>query len=674
MSYLRLQELIKKLQAHICVPVFFSAAALIILFVLCGAIMPSTMETVFSAVQGWIIDTFGWFYMLAVALFLVLAVFIAVSGLGNVKLGPDDAEPDFNYISWFAMLFSAGMGIGLMFYSVAEPIMHYTDPPLGQGGTMEAASEAMRLTFFHWGIHAWAVYAVVGLTLAYFGFRFGLPLTLRSALYPLIGDKAHGPIGHIVDIFAILGTMFGVATSLGLGVMQVNSGLNYLFDIPSSVTAQVILIAIITAMATTSVVLGLDAGIKRLSVLNLYLAAGLLIFVLLAGPTLFILNVWIENIGVYVSDIVDMTFNLNAYQPDPAQDWLSDWTLFYWAWWLAWSPFVGMFIARVSRGRTVREFVIGVLLVPLLFTTLWMTTFGNTAIDLDMGQAGGSLAEAVNASIDTALFKFLEYFPFSSLLSLLATILVITFFVTSSDSGSLVIDIIASGGHDNPPVWQRIFWAVTEGVVAAVLLVAGGLEGLQTASIAAALPFTVIMLVLAYGLLKGLKLENTRRISMDQPAPVHIKGESVPWQNRLRAIILHPDRRTVRRFLKKVVQPALSGVARELRDKNGLSAEIREEEDEVILRIYHEGEQDFLYGVTIREYQKPVFAFSGLITDPEEEEEGPSVVNPESYCRAEVVLMEGGQRYDIHGYTKEQVISDVLSQYERHVHFLHMIR
>ena len=656
------------IHAHICVPVFYTAAILIAAFVLSGALMPETMADIFQDVQNWIIATFGWFYLLAVALFLILAIFLAASDLGRVKLGPDDAEPDFTYTSWFAMLFSAGMGIGLMFYGVAEPMMHFTDPPIGEGGTMEAARQAMRISFFHWGIHAWAIYAVIAMALAYFGFRFNLPLTLRSALYPLIGERANGWIGHVVDIFAILGTMFGVATSLGFGVMQVNAGLNYLFDIPTGVTPQITLIAIITAMATISVVLGLDAGIKRLSVLNLVLAALLLIFVIIAGPTLFIFNVWIENIGAYAGALVDMTFNLNAYNSESAQDWMGDWTLFYWAWWLAWSPFVGMFIARVSRGRTIREFVVGVLLVPVIFTSIWLTAFGNTAINLDMGQAGGAIGQAVDAKLETAIFKFLEYFPLGGLLSLIATVLVITFFVTSSDSGSLVIDIIASGGRDDPPKWQRVFWAVSEGVVAAILLMAGGLEGLQTASFAAALPFTAIMLVLSYGLLRGLQLEHKRMASMDQPAAVHIEGEAVPWQERLRAIVQHPDRERVRAFLRDTAEPALHSVAEELRAKNGLSADVvHDSEDSVTLHVYHDHEQDFVYGVHIKEYSKPVFAFA--------EARG---VNSEhvkkGYCRAEVHLLEGGQHYDIHGYTKAQVIADVLSQYEKHVHFLHMVR
>lgn len=653
------------MNAHLCPPVFYGAAGLIILFVLSGVIFPDRMEVLFSQVQSWILHSFGWFYLLSVTVFLLTSVFFAASSIGKVRLGSDESRPDFSYLSWFAMLFSAGMGIGLMFFSVAEPIMHFNTPPTGEGGDLLAAQRAMRISFFHWGIHAWAIYAVVGMALAYFGYRYNLPLTLRSALYPLIGERTNGPIGHVVDIFAILGTMFGVATSLGLGVMQVNAGLGYLFDIPVGILPQAILIAGITGLATISVVLGLEGGIKKIANLNLILAVGLLLFVLIAGPTVYLFNAWIENLGYYLGSLVDLTLNMRAYSGDTAQNWLGDWTLFYWAWWIAWSPFVGMFIARISRGRTIREFILGVLLVPVGFTTIWMTCFGNAAIFLDMGIADGAISEAVAASLDTALFKFLEYFPFSSFVSVIAIVLIITFFVTSSDSGSLVIDIIASGGKDDSPVWQRVFWAVGEGVVAAVLLLAGGLAALQTASIAAALPFTLIILIICYSLFRALMLEKTLVANMDIPAPLPIKGTSMVWQDRLRTIISHPDRKTVQKFIKKTALPALEKVAEELRTKNGLDAKVTQDENHVELSVLHGDEQDFVYGIYVREYKKPVFTFGGVHQERQE---------LEKYCHAEVHLREGGQHYDVHAYTEEQVISDILSQYERHLHFLHIIR
>lgn len=638
-------------------PVFFGSAFLIFALVLFAVFSPDTARNVFGAVQGWITDSFGWFYMLSVAIFLIFALGLAVSSYGEIKLGPDDSEAEYSYTSWFAMLFSAGMGIGLMFYGVAEPILHYDNPPVGTGGSLEAAREAMSITFFHWGIHAWAIYAVIGLSLAYFSFRHNLPLTIRSALYPLIGNRIRGPIGHMVDIFAVLGTMFGVATSLGLGVLQVNSGLNYLFDIPQDAVVQLILIAIITGCATMSVVAGLDSGIKRLSELNLFLALLLLIFVLLVGPTLYLLQTLVQNVGLYLSEVVDRTFNLFAYKPN---DWIANWTLFYWAWWIAWSPFVGMFIARVSRGRTIREFVIGVLFVPVGFTFIWLTFFGNAAMWLDMGSAAGAISAAVGDNISTALFRFLEHFPFSGISSLLATVLVVTFFVTSSDSGSLVIDIITSGGHGDPPVWQRVFWALTEGVVAAVLLLAGGLGALQTASLTAALPFSVVMLFVCYGLLKGLRLEKIKRTSMELPPITSIHGAHLPWKKRLQAIVTYPRLEKSLAFMRDTVAPALEDVAVELRNTD-LDVSVSHEERTATLIISHGDEQEFVYGVGLHRYTLPNFAFPETASEREKSH----------YFRAEVFLMEGGQDYDIYGYNKEQVIADVLSQYEKHRHFLH---
>ena len=416
----------------------------------------------------------------------------------------DDSDPDYSYLSWVSMLFSAGMGIGLLFFGVSEPLTHFAQPPSGIGGTAEAAGRAMEITFFHWGLQAWSVYIVVGLSLAYFSFRHGLPLTVRSALYPLIGERIYGPIGHAVDIFAVLGTMFGVATSLGLGVMQVNAGLSFLFDVEVSTSVQILLIVFITGVATISVVSGLDAGIRRLSELNLLLAVILLSFILVAGPTATLLSALMQNIGGYLSSMVEMTFNLYAYEPI---EWMGDWTLFYWAWWISWSPFVGIFIARISRGRTIREFIIGVLLVPAGFTLLWLSFFGNTALTMELADSGIGLVKTALQDSPTALFLMLEQLPWSILTSVFATLLIMTLFVTSSDSGSLVIDIVTSGGKEDPPVWQRVYWAVSEGVVAAALLLAGGLSALQTASIISALPFACVMFLMCFGLNRGLHME-----------------------------------------------------------------------------------------------------------------------------------------------------------------------
>src|SRR5690554_3147523 len=437
-------------------PVFYGSAALITALVLFASIFPVTAQDFFGQLQSWILENVSWFYILAVAIILLSTIFLAASRYGDIKLGPDHSDLDYSNTTWFAMLFAAGMGIGLMFFGVAEPVMHFIAPPVGDPNTVEAAREAMKLTFFHWGLHAWSIYAIVALILAFFSYRHGLPLTLRSALYPLIGERIYGPIGHAIDIFAIIGTVLGIATSLGFGVLQINSGFNYLFDIPVNVTVQVVLIIVATGLATLSVVSGLDKGIRRLSETTLVLAVILMLLVLTFGPTAFLFKSYIQNAGSYLSEIVNKTFNLYAYEPT---DWIGGWTLFYWGWWISWSPFVGMFIARISRGRTIRQFITGVLLVPTGFTLAWMTVFGNTAIDMILNRDMVELAQTVSADSSLALFNFLEHFPLSSVLSLVAVAMVMLFFVTSADSGSLVIDMLASGGKINTPVWQRIFWA-----------------------------------------------------------------------------------------------------------------------------------------------------------------------------------------------------------------------
>ncbi len=642
-------------------PVFYPSVIVIAVLVLFAIAMPETTGQVFNGVKEFIADKFGWLYMLSVGVFTIFVIFLALSPFGRFKLGPDQSKPAYSYASWFAMLFSAGMGIGLMFWGVAEPVMHYSAPPSGDKETIEAAKQAMRITFFHWGLHAWAIYAVVGLVLAYFSFRHGLPLSVRSALYPLIGDRIHGRIGHTVDTIAVLGTIFGVATSLGLGVLQVNAGLNYIFDIPVGLPAQITLIAVITSLATVSVVLGLDGGIKRLSELNLYLAMALVAFVFLAGPTFFLLGALVENLGNYLSHVVDMTFNQYIYKETP---WMGWWTFFYWAWWMAWAPFVGMFIARVSRGRTIREFVLGVLFVPVGFTFIWMTVFGNSALDAIMNGGFTALSGAVSSDVSTALFKFLEHFPFSGVVSILAVILVITFFVTSSDSGSLVVDTISSGGNHNNPVWQRIFWAVLEGVVAAALLIAGGLGALQAASITIALPFAVIMLIACWGMYKALHLEAIRYESLQHHMNAGRHGEiSGTWKNRLSLLVEFPEPSETKRYINEDVITAMESVKVEL-EKYGWNIDIINDKENAvsILNVEHSGDLDFTYEVRFRRYNTPTYAF-------------PEIVNPtkeqKKYARAEVHLQDGNKAYDIYGYEMDVIANDIIDQFEKHRHFLH---
>ena len=642
-------------------PVFIPSVIFIIALVSFAILSPQIANEVFTNVRNFVADKFGWLYMLGVGIFTLFALFLAVSPFGKFRLGPDQSKPTYSNLSWFAMLFSAGMGIGLMFWSVAEPVMHYVSPPVGTAQSIDSAKMAMNILFFHWGLHAWAIYAIVGLVLAYFSFRHGLPLSIRSALYPLIGDKIYGKIGHSVDTIAVLGTVFGVATSLGFGVLQINSGLNYLFEIPVGIITQIILIALITAIATISVVLGLDGGIKRLSELNLYLAGFLLLFIFLAGPTFFLLNTLIQNIGSYLSNIVFMTFNQYSY--DTTSSWMSSWTLFYWAWWIAWAPFVGMFIARVSRGRTIREFVIGVLFVPVGFTFIWMTVFGNSALYSIMNEGFTLLSTAVSADVSTALFKFLQHFPFSSFVSVIAIVLVVTFFVTSSDSGSLVVDTIASGGRVNNPVWQRIFWAVSQGIVAIALLLAGGLQALQSASIIMALPFVFVMLIACWGMYKALSLESIRNESLQHHMNAGRHGKiSGTWQARLSRIIEFPKVEETKRFINEDVISAMNLVKDEL-SKYSWNVEVSNDKLNAIsiIRVEHSDDFDFIYEVRAKNYDTPSYAY-------------PESVNPtkaqKKYARAEVFLQDGNKAYDIYGYDEDVIATDIIDQFEKHRHFL----
>ena len=467
----------------------------------------------FSTVNTWILSAMKWYYIGLVAALLFFVVWLMLSRFGNIRLGKDSDRPDFSYFSWFAMLFGAGMGIGLVFWSIAEPIYHLQSNPFiteDMAGTAEAAQVAMRLTFFHWGLHPWALYVFVGLTLSYFAYRKGLPLTIRSSLYPLIGDKIYGPIGHTVDIMAIIGTVFGIATSLGLGVQQIGAGLSELTGINyfATTNAHLMLIAVISVIATISVVSGVGKGIRILSEFNLWLSITILAFFMLFGPTRYLLNSFLQNLGDYIGHVVPLSFWSEA---NSDANWQGGWTAFYWGWWISWAPFVGMFIARISKGRTIREFVAGVLLVPTLLAFVWLTLFGGTAMHIQL-LGGGGIVEAVNEDVTLALYSTFDNMDIPALLAkmaaTLATLLIATYFITSSDSGTLVVNTLMSMGDEDPPVVHRVIWGLGEGLVAGALLWAGGLGALQTAAIAGALPFAIIMLFMAFGLVKSLRQEN----------------------------------------------------------------------------------------------------------------------------------------------------------------------
>lgn len=497
--------------------VFAISGLTVVAFVLLTLMFQSAAEPLFTSLRGWLTSNLDWFFISAGNVFVLVCLGLALSPLGRVRLGGTEATPDYSYLTWFSMLFAAGMGIGLMFFGVSEPLSHFgsalggtsmedgvrTDwAPLGAAANdpAEATRLAMAATIYHWALHPWAIYAILALGLALFSFNKGLPLTIRSMFYPLLGERVWGWPGHVIDILAVLATMFGLATSLGLGAAQAAAGLNHLFGVPLGETTQVVLVIGITAIALVSVLAGLDAGVKRLSQINMVLAAALVLFVIIAGPTLAIVTGFFSNLGAYLQYLPALANPVGREDANFSQGW----TAFYWAWWISWSPFVGMFIARVSRGRSVREFILSVLIVPSLACVLWMTVFGQTAISQLVNDG---YQAAANADLPLQLFLMLEALPWVQITSLVAIVLVVVFFITSSDSGSLVIDVIAAGGKINAPTPQRVFWCTFEGLVAIALILGGGLVALQAMAVSTGLPFTVVLLVATVSVVKGLMSE-----------------------------------------------------------------------------------------------------------------------------------------------------------------------
>ncbi|GAA4827575.1 BCCT family transporter [Garicola koreensis] len=496
--------------------VFWPSLIIVGAFAIFGIFFPEAADTALLSAQGWIVATFGWWYMLVIAAFIVFVLVISFSKYGKIKLGGPNDKPEFSTMSWFTMLFSAGMGVGLIFYGTGEPLIFAEvnpNPGWGDGDVAEMSHMAMAQTFVHWGLHPWAVYAVIGLAIAYAVHRRGRPVSIRWAFEPLLGDRVKGWIGDVIDILAIFGTLFGIATSLGLGAQQIAAGLSAIGVVEDSgnTTMLIIIITVITLLALVSVVSGLGRGIKWLSNFNISLAGVLLIAVLLLGPTLFLIQNLVESMGAYLSNVASMSFDVQAFTGQEGQDWSSAWTLFYWGWWIAWAPFVGVFIARISRGRTVREFITAVMLVPFTVGIVWFSIMGGSSLfkyvlnDTDMshllGEEGSLLAEET-------LFDILGDLPLGSILSVIAIIVIAIFFITSSDSGSLVVDMLASGGHPNPPIWSRVLFAVLEGVLAAALLVAGGLTALQAGSLITALPFSVLLAIMCVAIVRAFRVDH----------------------------------------------------------------------------------------------------------------------------------------------------------------------
>ena len=655
--------------------VLYGSAVFIVAISTWALIAPEGAANTIGTLVGWVSAGFGWYYFFIATLFLVFVLFMAGSRYGAIKLGPQHSTPDFGLFGWGSMFFAAGIGIDLIFFSVAGPMAHYLFPPAGEPApeTVEAARQAIVWTLFHYGITGWAMYALMGMVLGYFAFRRGLPLAIRSALYPIIGKRIHGRIGDAVDLAAVVGAVFGIAVSLGIGVLQLNFGLRFYFGLPEAVSVQIGLILIAVVVATISAVTGIDKGIQRLSQLNVILALVLMAYVTITSDPMFILNGLIMNIGDYVTRFPGMTLNTFAYEQPT--EWLNAWTLFFWAWWIAWAPFIGLFLARISRGRTIREFVVATLIVPFTFTLLFLSVFGNAALQV-VREGDAEFGETAANVPEQGFFLLLDQFPGVTFTAGLTILVGLLLFVTSADSGALVIANLSSDLPtpltDAAP-WMRILWASVIGLLTLAMLVVGGFDALQQATIIMGLPFSFVMLVVMWGLYKAVRIEWYREEAARTSLPTRLSGRTPAeqstnqptWQQRLGRSLVYADRAYAKRFMDDVCRPAFEEVASELQAQ-GMGAYIAEDVSDVqgtrhlTLHVPMEREDDFLYQVFPREATLPSHA-TGAAHD-------------ERYIRYEVYLPTGSQEYDVMGYDRYQLIADLLDQYERHLEYLRLQR
>ena len=634
----------------------------VVLLVAMILIAPEQTQTLLNAAKSGIFANFSWFYVLAFSVFLGFLVILSVSSLGNIKLGNDEEEPEFGFLSWLAMLFAAGMGVGLMFFGVAEPLTHYLSD-ITAGTAEHKQQEALLHTLFHWGIHAWAVYGTIALALAYFGFRYKLPLALRSCFYPLLKERINGKLGDLIDIMALLATLFGVITTLGFGASQLGAGLHQLGWISeNSFSLQMIVIAVVMSLATFSAISGVGKGVKILSELNLTLAFCLLIFVLVAGPTLYLLSAFSDNIGTYLSNLVQLSFKTYVYEKEHT-GWFSGWTILYWAWWCSWAPFVGLFIARISKGRTIREFIFGVLVIPSMFGILWFTVFGNTAIWLNDGEAAGALGQMIS-SPETLLFKFLDYLPLSGVTGLVSLVVISLFFITSADSGIYVLNNIASRDKSlAAPRWQAVMWGVLMSVVAIVLMQSGGLANLQAMTLLVALPFAMLMLLMCFSLWKGLNADKKYFDTKVNPTSIFWTGDK--WKERLEQMMNQTQEKDILRFLKHTVLPAMRELRQELISKYDLSVQINtlfdQDEPAVELVIQKELMRDFMYGVKSigREVSEQLINDDNL----------PHIQHSMTY-EPYTYFFDGRVGYDVQYMDQDELIADMLKHYERYLSLL----
>ncbi|MFC4334509.1 choline BCCT transporter BetT [Salininema proteolyticum] len=653
--------------------VFWGSAIALVAFSVWAIAARGQAEYAIGEMVGWVSHYFGWYYILTGTLVFAFVIILAFSKYGKVKLGPDHSKPDFSVFAWAAMLFAAGIGVDLMFYSVAEPVTQYLAPPTGDAETVEAARQSIVWTLFHYGLTGWAMYTLMGIALAYFSFRHGLSLTIRSALYPIFGKRVEGAVGDAVDIAAVLGTVFGVAVSLGIGVVQLNFGLHHLFGLPQNETMQIALIAVAVLMSTASAVAGIDKGIRRLSELNVILAIGLVVYMMVVQGPIDALNKLVLNVGDYATRFATMTLDTMGYNSG-ADEWMNAWTLFFWAWWIAWAPFVGLFLAKISRGRTIRQFVGAAMIVPFIFTLLFLSVFGNAALNRVRG-GDAAFGETTMATPEQGFYTLLSQYPGATFVAGLATFVGLLFYVTSADSGAIVLGNFTSKLSDptkDASKWMRVFWSVVLGLLTIAMLWVNGVTALQNATVVMGLPFSFVLYLVAYGLWKALRVETYRAEA--KKASLHAflsersteaKGPERSWRSRIGRAMSCPSRKQVERYIETTALPAFESVSKEL-EGQGVEVALHRVDLEdgspyLELQVGMGTEQYFTYALLGEAAQKPSFAAR-------------TVSESDEYWRLTVQLSEGHMDYDVMGYTSTQLISDVLDHYENHLEFLRLSR
>jgi choline/glycine/proline betaine transport protein len=662
-------------------PVFYASVIGVLVMATWAIIAPDDAERVIGEAVARVVDWFGWFYVVLTTAVLIFVVYLALSRYGSIKLGPDHSKPQFSTFAWASMLFAAGIGTDVMFYAVAEPVSQYMAPPTGDPETIAAARDATVWTLFHYGISGWGLYALMGMALGYFTYRMNLPLAVRSALYPIFGRRVDGGLGHVVDTAAVLGTIFGVATSLGIGVVFLNQGLNVLFGAPVGLGLQISLIVLAVVMAAISATTGVDKGIRFLSQLNVLLALGLAAWVLLTGRTSFILNAVVTNVGDYAQSFPRKTMETFAFEG--AVEWMSLWTLFFWAWWIAWASFVGLFLARISRGRTIRQFVAGTMIIPFTYILMWISIFGNAALDR-IRDGDQAFADEALASPEAGFYSLLQEYPLAGAVIALSVFVGLLFYVTSADSGALVMGNLSSSlrsVQDDAAPWLRIVWASATGLLTIAVLAVGGIYALQYATVIFGLPFAFVIVLVMVGLLKALRVEGRRAGAVSRAVPMILTGRHEPgheghpdatWKSRLARAVNFVDVEAATEYLHTTVEPALTEVAGELENRgvptqvtrSAAAGEDDQDDDEdgglawVELRTLG-GDDPFVYRVQVHESPVPTYG-------------GRMIGDRDRYARLEVHTVGGGQDYDVMGFSHIQVIHDCLDHYEAHLEFLRL--